>query len=232
MPTTLIITELQLRLARSVRPCETPALRGFFGHTFSEETLLHHHNPDGSLRYDYPKVQFKVLDSTAYLIGIQEGGEIVERVWRETDVTTIGNEDLPVLESTLRRRRANLGEVEHPIEYRFLSPWLGLNQQNHQTYLAASENSIREDILARVLVGNCLSFAKSLGHRVDARLQANPQKMHSFDTKLKGTPMLGFRGTFKINFEIPRLLGLGKSVSRGFGIVEPLSHPQEESASC
>jgi hypothetical protein len=31
--------------------------------------------------------------------------------------------------------------------------------------------------------------------------------------------MLGFLGTFSVNFEIPDYWGIGKSVSRGFGTV-------------
>jgi hypothetical protein len=32
--------------------------------------------------------------------------------------------------------------------------------------------------------------------------------------------MLGFLGTFSMNFEIPDYWGIGKSVSRGFGTVK------------
>jgi hypothetical protein len=32
--------------------------------------------------------------------------------------------------------------------------------------------------------------------------------------------MTGFEGTFAVNFELPDLIGLGKSVSRGFGTVK------------
>ncbi len=32
--------------------------------------------------------------------------------------------------------------------------------------------------------------------------------------------MLGFLGTFSVNFEIPDYWGIGKSVSRGFGTVK------------
>ncbi|MEK6590942.1 MAG: CRISPR-associated endonuclease Cas6 [Nitrospinota bacterium] len=39
-------------------------------------------------------------------------------------------------------------------------------------------------------------------------------------TSLKGTPMLGFIGTFSVNFEIPDYWGIGKSVSRGFGTIK------------
>jgi hypothetical protein len=37
---------------------------------------------------------------------------------------------------------------------------------------------------------------------------------------IKGTPFIGFLGLFMVNFTIPDYLGLGKSVSRGFGTVK------------
>ncbi len=47
--------------------------------------------------------------------------------------------------------------------------------------------------------------------------------------------MIGFVGTFRINFHIPDHAGLGKSVSRGFGTVERIgesTRPHERSAAC
>ena len=38
--------------------------------------------------------------------------------------------------------------------------------------------------------------------------------------------MAAFRGWFGINFLLPARLGIGKSVSRGFGTVEPLEEPE------
>ena len=32
--------------------------------------------------------------------------------------------------------------------------------------------------------------------------------------------MIGFKGYFYVNFEIPNDLGIGKSISRGFGTVK------------
>lgn len=39
------------------------------------------------------------------------------------------------------------------------------------------------------------------------------------------TPMLGFLGTFSVNFEIPDYRGTGKSVSRGVGTVKRVDTP-------
>ena len=38
--------------------------------------------------------------------------------------------------------------------------------------------------------------------------------------RLKGVRMVGFKGTFAVNFELPDYIGLGKSVSRGFGTIK------------
>src|SRR5438105_1049286 len=104
------ITEYRLRFERPLSPGEATHLRGYFGSAFADEELLHHHRRDGTLVYAYPRVQFKVIDRTAHLIGLAEGGELVERLWRDVDRARLGCEELPVLEATLLRRREPLGE--------------------------------------------------------------------------------------------------------------------------
>ncbi len=214
------VTEYRLRLARALRPGETPQLRGFFGHRFAEQVLLHHHLPDGSLLYTYPRVQFKVIDTTALLIGVAEGSSLLSRLWLEVEEATIGSHHLPVLEASIRRRQDLLGETREPREYRFLTPWLALNQENARRFARLASRSQRVALLERVLVGNCLSLAKSFGYTVREKLRADCRALEEVPCALKGVPMLGFVGGFRINFLIPNHLGLGKSVSRGFGTVE------------
>lgn len=221
-PCLLDITEYRLRFSRELQPAEATQLRGFFGTAFAEEVLLHHHEAEGGLRYDYPRVQFKVLGRVACLIGNGEGGAVVERLWREVDQARIGNEELPVVESSLLRRRERFGESPQSLNYRFLSPWMGLNQVNYHRYCELSEEAARQQLLARILVGNCLSLAKSFGYRVAIRLEADVSQLRETCARLKGVPMVTFRGTFRVNFHLPAWLGIGKSVSRGFGTVEPM----------
>jgi hypothetical protein len=214
------ITEYRLRLSRPLVPAEANKLRGYFGSAYESEVLLHHHNPDGSLRYDYPRIQFKVLEKMAHLIGIAEGGPLVERLWAEVDKAQIGIEELPVLEGTLIKRRELFGENAQEINYCFQSPWLALNHDNHQAYLLAKQASERQTLLERILVGNCLAIAKSLEHRVSLRLTADVRGLRETQARLKGMAMLAFVGSFRINFSLPSRIGIGKSVSRGFGTIE------------
>ena len=75
-------------------------------------------------------------------------------------------------------------------------------------------------MLERILVGNIISMSKGLGYTVPRKIEANIFDLRETHTKLKGTPILGFKGTFSVNFEIPDYWGIGKSVSRGFGTVK------------
>jgi hypothetical protein len=215
----LDITEYCLRFERSLAPGEATHLRGYFGAAFADEERLHHHRPDGSLVYDYPRVQFKVIDRTARLIGLADGGALVERLWREVESARLGRDELPVLEATLLRRREPLGECAGPVEYRFVNPWLGLNQDNHARYERARSNAERLELLERVLVGNCLALAKAFGHWVEGRLTADARRLRPRPVRFKGRPMVGFEGPFRVTFLLPAGVGIGKSVSRGFGTV-------------
>jgi hypothetical protein len=223
-PLTIDITEYRLLLARGLGTGETPQLRGFFGQAFAEEVMLHHHRADGGLVYDYPRIQFKVIDKTALLLGLAEGGELLTRLYLEVDHARIGREVIPVLESSLIRRRCLLGESPCPTEYRFLSPWIALNQENSRRYLALRSNRERMALLESILVGNCLSMSKSFGYQVESRLQADCSNLRPIKVSLKGVSMQAFLGTFQINFFIPDRAGIGKSVSRGFGTVERRTH--------
>src|SRR5438874_1362282 len=173
----LQITEYRLKFERPLSPGEATHLRGYFASAFADEELLHHHRPDGTLVYAYPRVQFKVIDRTARLIGLAEGGELVERLWREVESARLGDEVLPVLEATLLRRREPLGDCPEPAEYRFVNPWLGLNSANYARYQSARADAERWAVLERVLVGNCLSLAKGFAVWVTGRLAADVRRL-------------------------------------------------------
>ena len=62
-------------------------------------------------------------------------------------------------------------------------------------------------------------MSKGIGYTVSEPIKAEIGRLREVKTSLKGTPMLGFLGTFSVNFNIPDYWGIGKSVSRGFGTV-------------
>lgn len=218
--TQLAVARLRLHLERPMRSGEAPALRGFFGNKFEDEVLLHNHGPNNEQIYQYPKVQYKVIDRIANVIGIEEGAHVLERLWLSIDQTKIGGQELRVIDSQFRWTDESIVVTPHVNRYRFATPWLALNQQNFREYTQLRTTEAQCDKLNKTLVGNTLSFCKSLGIFLQERLVADCSKLRTIRTTLKGQPMVGFVGSFTLNFQVPDLLGLGKSVSRGFGTIE------------
>jgi hypothetical protein len=101
----------------------------------------------------------------------------------------------------------------------FISPWLALNNHNYQRFLSTS-TKLKKGFLEKILTGNILSASKGLDYTVEARIKPSIIYTRQINTKLKGIPLVAFRGAFEVNFDLPELFGIGKSVSRGFGAVK------------
>ncbi len=193
-------------------------LRGFFGNLFREHSpLLHNHFDDGRLRYAYPLVQYKVIGSVAHLVGLQEGAQLLTELFLRIKELDIDGQVYPVLSKHIQREKFEIYETGRIFRYRFLTPWMALNQQNYKRYIESDRQQQRE-ILRRVLIGNVLSFYKYVSFHVDRQLDATVSVRPAL-TNFKNRRMLAFRGEFAVNAVLPDLIGLGKAVSRGFGTI-------------
>lgn len=203
----------------SDQPIEGTAaqLRGFFATRFTEYTLLHQHDA-GTLVYRYPLVQYKVIDETPTVIGINEGSDVLKEIYHATQTIRLGDREFRILQTGIDLRRVPFGLNDRISSYEFATPWLALNQENYLRYYGLKDGDERRDLLRRTLIGNIISMSKSLGYEVPGRIKCDvevvPQKR-----RLKNVNLMAFAGRFHVNFQIPDLLGIGKSVSRGFGAV-------------
>ncbi len=213
------IFECRLRLSKPTQQHEAPALRDCFGRQFEDHVLMQSRGPQSDPIFQYPRVQFKVLNAEAVLVGINEGSDLLQQLWLEIDDSKLGSEKLPVLASQFETRTERLEATTDPIQYRFATPWLALNQKNFRSYVDSRNQRFRKDELSRILAGNCLGLAKSLGVRFSKHIEADCRKLISIKTTLRGKSVIGFVGKFSVNLNIPELIGLGKSVAQGFGTV-------------
>lgn len=195
-------------------------LRGYFGCRFEEYVLLHQHKGDDEYIYRYPLVQYKILNGKSTVLGIGIGAEILNNIHKEVNVIDMNGDKYKIYEKAIYFKTVNLEVHKEYFTYSFLTPWLALNEKNYEEYQKVGTWAKRKELLEKILVGNIISMSKSLGYTVPEPIKANIGKMKEVPTKLKGTPMLGFLGTFSVNFEIPDYWGIGKSVSRGFGTVK------------
>ena len=205
-------------------PVESKAewFRGFFAEHFREYTLLHHHLEDNRLYYSFPLIQYKVMGVKPLVIGINEGAEILQRIYPELSHVQIGPREYHITEKTIIIRTDDVVVTQELKSYSFLTPWLALNEKNYEKYQKYGSREKRKELLESILVGNLLSMSNSIGYTVTEPIRTEIKNFKEVRTKLKDVPMIGFLGTFSVNFEIPDYWGIGKSVSRGFGTIKKI----------
>ncbi|WP_245596080.1 CRISPR-associated endonuclease Cas6 [Methanolobus tindarius] len=192
-------------------------LRGFFATKFNEYNLLHQHNTDKFI-YQYPMVQYKMIGQTPTVIGINDGAEVLKEIYDEYDKINLNGNEYEIVERGINYKKEDFGISEKLIKYDFVTPWFALNQENHRKYLS-SDKEQQTELLNRNLTGNMLSMSKSLNYQVPERIKCHTE-LKARRSSLKGNEILAFKGSFVTNFQIPDYLGVGKSVSRGFGTVK------------
>lgn len=221
-PTIMPISQTIIRFPEiELRTRDAHKLRGYFGNLFREKSeLLHNHLEGGEFKYDYPKVQYKVIEGTPTLVGIAEGAELLTDLFLKIRELNIDGKVYPVHQKNIEARQVEPGASVSPKSYRFVTLWMGLNQKNHAKY-SDSNPLEKEKLLERILVGNCLSFFKSLDIFVDTKLKARGSFKEK-STRFKNNRMIAFDGMFEINAALPDYVGLGKQVSRGFGTIRQM----------
>jgi len=206
---------LLLNTDRPVRE-EATQLRGYIGRRFSKYPILHHHADVPILTY--PRVQYKVIDGTAAIFGIEEGAAVLKKISGDIERLELLGSEYMVVDTTIYERYVEIDTVRKPIQYHFLSPWLALNKNNYARFQEIGDWKEKKEFLNKILVGNILSMAKGLGIVVERRLYVHSH-VDKVATRFKGIGMTGFTGTFRVNFSLPEFCGLGKGVSQGFGTI-------------
>jgi len=192
-------------------------LRGFFATTFNEYALLHQHVTD-RLIYKYPLIQYKMLDGSPLVLGINEGSDVLKEIYDKFSEIKLGESKYSIMERGITVKSEEFGCTEEIHSYSFATPWLALSQDNYPKYLNAGREE-KKDLLRRILVGNLLSASKGLGYVAKEHIRLEVGQMRDEICLLKGMKVTGIRGEFTATFAIPQFMGLGKSVSRGFGAV-------------
>lgn len=195
-------------------------VRGFIGNEFKEYNILHNHYGNENFLFRYPLVQYKVVGDSVHILGIGDNGEILKKISSEISYLNLDQKYI-VSEKIIYEKEFDIKPASDEKHYRFITPWLGLNQKNYAKYINSKSWKEKKEILNKVLVGNLLSMSKGLGIIVNKRLYA---KTH-FDEKIveyKGVKMNAFVGEFKVYYDIPDYFGLGKGVSQGFGCVKQI----------
>ncbi len=213
----LKIFEMTLLPSRPIRR-DVPKFRGFFATKFKQYPLLHQHDGDKFL-YEYPLVQYKIIDGVPMIIGINEGANVLEIIHDKFEEINLGGEIYKVIK-TFSVKDKEFGMSKNEYKYEFVSPWFALSKDIYNRYKILGQDD-KNVLLKKKLGSDIVRMSDKLGYRVPEWVKCDIS-LEETDGWFKGHPMTMFLGRFSAKFLIPDYLGVGKSPSRGFGTVKAI----------
>jgi hypothetical protein len=188
-------------------------LRGFLAHLFTNIPEFHHHSDNS---YHYPLIQYKRIDKKLAVIGIGGFADVVFEKMSNLDHITTQDQKIPLTNIELQNSIYFPKEVKS--KYKFASPWIALNKENYSKYTSLEKKDQRQ-FLEKILVGNILSMLKGMEIFVDYIITVKINSCKSITTTAHQNKFAGFFCDWISNITIPEYCGLGKSISKGFGVV-------------
>ncbi len=189
---------------------------------FPDRPVLHNHKGE-SFDYRSPQVRYMVINGIPRLISFNEGLHVVEEIFSTGGKLKVKKDIYSIVGTDLIERIEPVGSIEGLITYKSISPWIALNQRNYDKFNTLNKYVEERRFLERILIGNYLSFCKTVRVRVKDRILLSIQRFIPISTHVVTKEFIGFRIEFVSNILLPELIGLGKMVSKGFGVMKKLN---------
>jgi len=187
--------------------------------TFCDIAVLHNHNGT-SFDYRSPRVRYLVIERIPHLVSFDDGLEIVEQIYHEQAILRCGQKIYQVTGTELQDTHDDAGICGDLYHYQSQTPWLALNEDNYERYMEIRGVVERRAMLERIMAANMLALAKNIELDVQEKIMVKLLRFDEVRLKAGRTPMLGLSAEFVTNFRIPAFVGVGKMVSKGFGLME------------
>ena len=222
---TIISESISARLVSDKPVKKTPyQVKGVFMKQFSDEKIV----PflDGKLRskYLYPRVQVKILDEQIYIVGLKEGVEPVLALVDNLEFFNFGDITVEIENIDIEQNKNPVLLVDKLLRYKFISPWVALNAGSNKKYKSIDEDK-RILFLNKLLGQNLMFLSKELGLNTESKIYTK-LKVDSIEPHThQENGWRSFNGEFRTNFMLPNFIGFGNGITRGFGSIFSLNHP-------
>ena len=182
---------------------------------------------DGSYRqkFLYPRVQVKILNEQIYIVGINEGVDSIKAIAQKMDFLDFGNITFQVLDNEIEEHVNRFQPVSKLIRYRFVTPWVALNQTTGYRYRNLN-NADRVNFLNRLLGQNIVFMAREMGMELEENIFTKVTLSSLFPRQVDENNWGAFDGEFRANFVLPNYLGIGNGITRGYGALFGLFNPE------
>lgn len=209
-----------------LKPGEEQMFRGAFIKKMGggADPLLHNHVGDG-LRYSYPLIQYKIWEGRPAVVGIGGGSDVLAHL-PPTCRLMIGRQEreFKLEHIKVEPYEPEISEIAKMYE---ITKFIPLNRDNMAEFESLPALTDRIGFLENIINANILAFFKGIGfHCHDEIYSAISSISKSYPLYYKNIKFIGFDLCFITNVLLPEGIGLGKSVSVGFGTLRrtPVPH--------
>ena len=222
---TIISESVSARLVSDKPIKKTPyQVKGVFMKQFSDEKIV----PflDGKLRskYLYPRVQVKILKEQIYIVGINEGVNPVLSLVDNLELFNFGDITVKIEKIDIEQNKDPVSLVDKLLRYKFITPWVALNAGSSKKFKAIKENN-KILFLNKLLGQNLLFLSKELGLDIESKIYTKVKVDNMDPHNHEENGWRSFNGEFRTNFMLPNFIGFGNGITRGFGSIFSLNHP-------
>ena len=110
------------------------------------------------------------------------------------------------------------------ISYRFVTPWIALNQATGNRYRNL-KNEERTDYLNNLLGQNIVFISREMGIELENNIFTKVKLSSLFPKNIDENNWGAFDGEFETNFLLPNYIGIGNGITRGYGTILGLFEP-------
>lgn len=210
---------LHIEFEAFIEPWELPAFRSAVIEVTGRKHILFHQHIGDTFLYKYPLIQYKRIGKRPALLCFEEGVEELHHFFENKgEVIMLGQREVNLNVAKLYLNNYTLQVWNNPFQYEIRN-WVALNEDNYRKYIDLKDFNERTKLLEDTLTGNILAFAKGIEWVVEKTIEVKIEKVHEAKPiKIKNARMMIFNCTFNCNVSLPPNLGLGKAVSKGFGV--------------
>jgi hypothetical protein len=193
-------------------------LRSFLTKVLSEYSALPRENASGFI-HRYPVLQCKQVKGDLMVMGISQGADCLSRITHDQTMLGTGESACRITARDPAIRPELFAVTDTPVTYELLTPWLALNQQNAKKFYDLKGKPQRDAFMQKLISAQLNTFAKSLDYEITAPITCDA-KVRFKRERIDRENVMVFLGKFRTNLRIPDYLGIGQSVSQGYGTIK------------
>lgn len=214
---------LHIEFDATIEPWELTAFRSAVIEVTGRKHLLFHNHLNDSFLYKYPLIQYKRIGKRPAILCIDQGVDELHHFFdQKGEVVLLGTKEIELKVARLNLNQYVMQVWANPYHYR-INNWIALNEENYLRYQALDGLIEKIGFLESTLKANILALAKGIEWTVEKPIELKIKQLNEPKIiRLKQTKFMTFNALFDCNVFLPNFIGLGKSVSKGFGVVSQL----------